>query len=918
MAQGDDYTGKGWSDGKEPVVNYVKGNLYVDDDKTYSSGDDPEGIGRITLYTDQELESGEYILEFGPETCGNNLTKVLGVPIAFQFTIQGKRTFDGAIRDAESLYDSAKIGTGSGDYRSQEKKDALKAGLDKAKALAENPGATDNEKELAAEELENAMKELVATRIVQVTVNRITGIDSAVSVGDSGTAKAELLTEPSEARYEKCTWLASENIQIDSRTGQWTALWTDENSFITAVSKWQQEQPQSIPGELDPDDAQQKAKAASKTMKLSVTSEGDGLSIGIPKGEQEESAKGRLQTTLEKSGKTDSDVAQLTGLKIFDRAGTTLQPEDFQYIREKMERLEELDLSGSNVREIPTGALAGMDHLKTVRLPDRLLKIEANAFEDCAALSDVEIPAGVTAIGEAAFSKCGGLAGKHLTINAVTPPQKSEGRDIFDETAIAGIRVPYGCSGEYKADPYWSQFDVKEDETNDILSLTVSKTGGLQEAAEAALKEESRAESQIDTLKIQTEDGIVLNYEKDIPYLQNHFLNATTIDLSQAALETNKLKSSTFKNRVNLKKIRLHEDTATVAGNSFDGCKNLSDIVLPKGLTKIGQSAFAGCEKLGNSIIINALSPPSYDGTIFPETIDTIIVPAGRKSAYEKAIGWSGYRIVSQVEVSLDADSAVMEVGTRRTLHAQVKVYNNNDDSVYWTSSNERVASVDRKKGEITAIKPGTATVTATTMEGGITVSCTVTVRAVAAPSAKAASAGYNKTKVTWTGISGAAGYEVYRSQSRNGAYTKIMTMSPSARSYTDTGRATGTTYYYKVRAYKVINGTRYLGDYSAAAAAKPVLSKPTKAKAKKGGSKKIKVSWKKVDGASGYKVYRSLKKSKGYKCVKTQKGAKSVNYTDSKLKKGKRYYYKMRAYRKVGKKTVYSSYSAVVSYRAK
>ena len=42
------------------------------------------------------------------------------------------------------------------------------------------------------------------------------------------------------------------------------------------------------------------------------------------------------------------------------------------------------------------------------------------------------------------------------------------------------------------------------------------------------------------------------------------------------------------------------------------------------------------------------------------------------------------------------------------------------------------------------------------------------------------------------------------------------------------------------------------------------------------------------------YKYYRSLKKSSGYKAVKT---TSSKSFTDSKIKKGKRYYYKVRAY---------------------
>ncbi len=83
-------------------------------------------------------------------------------------------------------------------------------------------------------------------------------------------------------------------------------------------------------------------------------------------------------------------------------------------------------------------------------------------------------------------------------------------------------------------------------------------------------------------------------------------------------------------------------------------------------------------------------------------------------------------------------------------------------------------------------------------------------------------------------------------------------------------------------------------------------------------GKRKVTVSWKKVSGASGYVVYRSAKKSSGFRAVRTIKKGSTVRYTNTKLKKGRRYYYKVRAYMTVNGKKVYGRYSAVKSIRAK
>lgn len=58
---------------------------------------------------------------------------------------------------------------------------------------------------------------------------------------------------------------------------------------------------------------------------------------------------------------------------------------------------------------------------------------------------------------------------------------------------------------------------------------------------------------------------------------------------------------------------------------------------------------------------------------------------------------------------------------------------------------------------------------------------------------------------LTWTSVTGAASYNVYRSTAADGTYAKINTSTVSTTSYSDTGLSAGTAYYYKVSA---VNGT--------------------------------------------------------------------------------------------------------------
>ncbi len=182
----------------------------------------------------------------------------------------------------------------------------------------------------------------------------------------------------------------------------------------------------------------------------------------------------------------------------------------------------------------------------------------------------------------------------------------------------------------------------------------------------------------------------------------------------------------------------------------------------------------------------------------------------------------------------------------------------------------------------------------------------------------KATSNSYNSIKLTWNKtVNGANGYAVYRSTSKDGKYTLRKTItSKNTIEFTDTGLDTNTTYYYKVRAYRMIADQKKYGSYSEIVCAKSVLSKTTITVSSK--SKKATIKWNKVLGASGYKVYSATSSNGTYSLKKTITSINTLSYTNTNLVSGKTYYYKVRAYRNVNGKVVYGPYSAVKSKKIK
>jgi len=174
------------------------------------------------------------------------------------------------------------------------------------------------------------------------------------------------------------------------------------------------------------------------------------------------------------------------------------------------------------------------------------------------------------------------------------------------------------------------------------------------------------------------------------------------------------------------------------------------------------------------------------------------------------------------------------------------------------------------------------------------------------------ASKSYNSIKLSWNKVAGANGYQILRGISKTSVYTTVKTITNSnTLTYTNGSRTTGRTYYYKIRAYRLVNGAKVYSGYSEvkSAAAKPSAAAFTSVK--KTAAHAITLKWKKISGASGYVIYRADGKNGSYKKVKTITRGSTLSYKNGSLKKGT-YYYKIRAYRTVNKKKVYGSYSPV------
>ena len=143
------------------------------------------------------------------------------------------------------------------------------------------------------------------------------------------------------------------------------------------------------------------------------------------------------------------------------------------------------------------------------------------------------------------------------------------------------------------------------------------------------------------------------------------------------------------------------------------------------------------------------------------------------------------------------------------------------------------------------------------------------------------------KPKLSWKAVSGATKYWIYRST--DGVNFKYFD-STTKTSYTNSGAASGTKYYYKVKAVAVVNGKNVTSANSSTKSLMTTLAKPSVSITTSNG--KPKLTWKAVTGADKYYIYRST----DGKTFNYFNSTTKTTYTNSGATKNTKYYYKVKA----------------------
>ena len=169
--------------------------------------------------------------------------------------------------------------------------------------------------------------------------------------------------------------------------------------------------------------------------------------------------------------------------------------------------------------------------------------------------------------------------------------------------------------------------------------------------------------------------------------------------------------------------------------------------------------------------------------------------------------------------------------------------------------------------------------------------------------------------EISWNKVSNADGYQIYRKPIGGSWAGLAKVQSNAVIAYTDKTAVSGTTYHYTVRAYKAYEGKTVLGGYDNKGVT-AVFKDNTKAldtvvldKTADSGKGSIIVSWKAVEGAEGYRVYKKFTGGSWQKV--TDVTSDKLSYDDGSGVTGKTYTYTVRAFKHVNDKEILGGFDS-------
>lgn len=211
--------------------------------------------------------------------------------------------------------------------------------------------------------------------------------------------------------------------------------------------------------------------------------------------------------------------------------------------------------------------------------------------------------------------------------------------------------------------------------------------------------------------------------------------------------------------------VKIPEKVTTIGESAFDSCNKLVSVKLPSTLTTIGNNAFFGCTSLNDIVIPESVNELGICAFCHCDQLTDMYVPQSVKTIGNYAMGY----LFVNGKYSPVENFCIMGVKG-----SQAEKFAEENANITFLTKEDLTAKVIN----VTNSKKG-------------------------------------KAKVTWYRNPNTSGYEIQYATNKKFSKAKTVTVSADNGSKTISSMKKGKTYYFRVRGYRTVAGTKYYSDWS-------------------------------------------------------------------------------------------------------
>ena len=228
--------------------------------------------------------------------------------------------------------------------------------------------------------------------------------------------------------------------------------------------------------------------------------------------------------------------------------------------------------------------------LESITIPNSVTTIDSSAFMNCIGISSIVIPSSVTSIGDCAFFGCFNLADIEIP-NSVT----HIGGGAFENTAW--------LSKKQIDDPFVIVNNILVDASYAFGNVVIPD--GVTSISKSAFSH-SKPSSVTIPGSIETIEADIFNYDgiNDVTILDgvkridNAAFWYSTLTSITIPNSVESIGSYAFSTCFDLKSITIPSSVKSIGDFAFENCRDLSDLTISDGVSVIGESAFSSCNSL--------------------------------------------------------------------------------------------------------------------------------------------------------------------------------------------------------------------------------------------------------------------------------------------------------------------------------